>query len=149
MSDDRDDECGKIHPNLRDICRCERAGMTLEQCNRRRAAWGISAKGTIPEPVVEHKPMSTAGKIASFVSVTAQTVWRNVVYGEKMLTAEEMQPRLDICNACPSLVDSHCNHCGCSCLRENKVKWLNKLAHRTSECPIGKWGPVTQTDESA
>lgn len=146
MSDDRDDECGKIHPNLRDICRCERAGISIEQCNRRRAIWGIGPKVEIPEPVVEHKPMSTAGKIASFVSVTAQTVWRNVVYGEKMLTAEEMQPRLDICNACTDLeVGGNCRFCGCSCNKESKVKFMNKLAHRSASCAhptAPKWGPI-------
>ena len=134
------EDCKHVPPLVRDICECTRAGMTLEQCNRRRLGFDVPPLDSLPgkdaEPV---KPMTTTEKIASFAAVTAQTVWRYVVYGEGMLTEAEMQPRLDICLACPKLVDSHCSLCGCACQKENKVKWLNKIAHRSSSCPIGKW----------
>lgn len=140
------DECSRINQNLRDICRCERAGQTLDQCNRRRVAWGIPPLDAMPgsEPQDDPKPLNTAERIRSFAGVTAQTVWRFLVHNESMLTEEEMQPRLDKCNACPHLVNSHCNLCGCSCVRENKPKFLQKIAHRSASCPDDppRWGPL-------
>lgn len=146
MSDDRDDECGKIHPNLRDICRCERAGISLEQCNRRRHLWGLSALNTLPvddsppDSADDHRPMSIAERAMSFASVMIQSVYRNVVWKDGLLSEEQMQARLEICRSCPKLIDSHCLACGCRCVRENHSKWLTKIAHASAECPLKKWG---------
>lgn len=140
------DPCDKINVVLRDICRCERAGMTLDQCNRRRTAWGIKPLDAMPgEKAPEPpKPMTTTERIASFAAVSAQTVWRYVTFQSGMLTEEEMRPRLELCNACPKLVDGSCSLCGCSCKPDSKVRWLNKLAHRSSVCPDNppRWGAV-------
>lgn len=143
-----DDPCDKVNHNLRDICRCERAGMTLEQCNRRRVAWGVAPLVTMPSSEPDPppvKPMTTPEKIATFVSVTANTVWRYVTFQPGMLSKEEMQPRIDICLACPNLVDGHCSLCGCACNSENKPKFLSKLAHRASQCPDDppRWKAIT------
>ena len=99
-------ECDDVNPNVRDICACTRAGMTLTQCNHRRALWGKPALTQLPgdgpqEPVKNDvKPLTTIEKITSFAAVTAHTVWRVVTLRPGLLTDEEMQPRLDICNAC-------------------------------------------------
>lgn len=145
------DECDKVNPNLRDLCRCERSGQTLEQCNRRRLTFGVSPLLAMPgtEPpaaTIEPKSLTAFEKIKSFASVTAQTVWRFVAYNEAMLSEKEMQARLDICNACPRLQDGHCSLCSCSCQKENRVKFLSKLAHRSSVCPDDppRWGPMPQ-----
>lgn len=139
-----EDPCDKINQNLRDICRCKKAGLTLSQCNRRRVAWGIPPLSDMPDEQPEPlKPMSVVSRARSFASVTAQTVWRFVAHGEGMLSKAEMQPRLDACNACEHLKNGHCTICGCSCQTENKIAFLGKLAHRSASCPLPdpKWGP--------
>jgi hypothetical protein len=49
--------------------------------------------------------------------------------------------RYDLCMSCPSLIKStrQCKKCGC--LMHQKAK----LPH--AGCPLGKWGPVTQTED--
>lgn len=146
-------ECDSVNRNLRDICECTRAGMTLNQCNQRRLLWGLKpleSLGVSPyadEP--EQNPLTTAERIASFVSITAQTVWRMVRLQPGLLTDEQMQPRIDICAKCPHLVASHCELCGCKCQRENVSKFMNKLAHRDSVCPASppRWGKFVDDPE--
>lgn len=61
--------------------------------------------------------------------------------GFKVTTQEQLDARLEVCQACPywggttggQLVSSRCGKCGCSGL---------KLALATSKCPLGKWSPV-------
>lgn len=138
-------DCDAINPNVRDICECTRQGMTLEQCNRRRMIWGLPPLDSLPgteKPEPTQKPMTTAERVVSFLGVSCQTVWRAVTMRQGLLTNEQMQPRLDICNSCPELIDGHCRLCGCSCQRTNTVKWLEKIAHPDSVCPHDppKWG---------
>jgi len=134
-------DCDHINHNVRDICECTRGGMTLEQCNRRRVGFGVPPLAQLPglEPEPPQKPLTSAERVASFLGVTSQTVWRFVTMQPGLLSNEQMQPRLDICNACPELVDGHCRLCGCNCQRENKPKFLLKVAHPTAKCPAGKW----------
>lgn len=52
--------------------------------------------------------------------------------GMKHVDAEKQKERLDICAACPFIVEnSRCGKCGC--FLETKTKW------ESSTCPIGKW----------
>lgn len=135
-------DCDDIHRHVRDICECTREGLTLEKCNKRRALWGRAPLDALPEkeaPPVLVRSLTTGEKITSFLGVSAQTVWRYVTLRPGLLTNEEMQPRLDICNACPKLVDAHCTLCGCKCIAENTTRWMAKVAHPTAKCPIGKW----------
>jgi len=133
-------DCDSVNPNVRDICDCTRPGMTLLQCNQRRALWGLPpllAPGNTPEP--EPKPLTTIEKVTSFLGVSAQTVWRYVTMQPGLLTNEEMEPRLAICRACDRNVSNHCTLCGCACNPENKVKWMSRVAHPDAHCPIDKW----------
>jgi len=52
-------------------------------------------------------------------------------------TESEIEERLAICQACPHLVDHHCNLCGCACVETDQL--MNKLALATEACPLGKW----------
>lgn len=65
----------------------------------------------------------------------AMTRWAGS--GFEMRTQEEINERLVICQACPHLVNDHCNLCGCACVEKNQA--MNKLALKTESCPIGKW----------
>lgn len=51
----------------------------------------------------------------------------------EFLTDEEAKQRMDICSACPQLIQltKQCKECGCIM----PVKTKMKLA----ECPLGKW----------
>lgn len=48
-------------------------------------------------------------------------------------THEEQGSRMDICNACPELIDltKQCKKCGCIMPLKTKLK--------AAACPIGKW----------
>lgn len=151
-------ECDDVNPNVRDICACTRAGMTLTQCNHRRALWGKPALTQLPgdgpqepEAAQEAKLLTTVERVKSFVSITAQTIWRVVRLQPGLLTDEQMQTRIDICQQCPRLVAGHCELCGCNCQRENTVKFMNKLAHRDAACPDSppRWGKFQENSENS
>lgn len=141
-------DCDDVNPNVKDICECTRAGMTLAQCNNRRLLWGkppLESLGGLPPEMPVAAPLTTAQRVKSFVSITAQTVWRVVRLQPGLLTDEEMQPRIDTCLRCEHLsATGHCGLCGCSCQKENTVRFLNKLAHRGSECFDNppRWGKM-------
>lgn len=61
--------------------------------------------------------------------------------GPDSCTDDQIQSRLDICNGCDHYNDNACDLCGCRIVRENN--YMNKLAHKSSSCPINKWGPIT------
>jgi len=60
--------------------------------------------------------------------------------GFRRCSQEQIDARLAICQACPQLVNNHCSLCGCACVAENQL--VNKLALKSSECPIAKWGKL-------
>jgi hypothetical protein len=62
--------------------------------------------------------------------------------GFKMCSKKQISNRLAICQACPELVDGHCQKCGCACIEENIL--TNKLALKSESCPIGKWGRLDE-----
>lgn len=117
----------------------------MEQVNHRRRLWNVAPLDALPvKDAPVQRPLSTGERIVSFLGITAQTVWRAIKMEPWLLTEEEMQPRLDICNACVQLVDGHCNLCGCNCQAENGVKFMSKLSHKDASCPMDspKWGPL-------
>ena len=134
------DPCDGLSPDRRPICKCTKAGLTLDQCNRRRVAWGIPPLSQMPD----QPPLTTVQKAVSLTSTLMQTVWRHVTSGDGILSEPEIQARLDICKSCGHFDGQHCGLCGCSCQSANIPKWFNKLAHRSSVCPHDppKWGKV-------
>lgn len=67
----------------------------------------------------------------------AQAMARHAAGGFKRCSRREIASRLEVCKACPNLVDNHCALCGCACVAENQL--INKLALKTEACPLGKW----------
>ena len=45
--------------------------------------------------------------------------------------------RLSICQQCEHYSNSTCSQCGCSLVRDRN--YMNKLAQKSEQCPIGKW----------
>jgi len=67
----------------------------------------------------------------------ATAMARHAASGFKRRSKSEIKKRLDICQACPNLVDHHCTLCGCGCSADAAL--MNKLALVSEKCPIGKW----------
>ena len=136
------DPCDGLAPRFREICKCQN-GMTLEQCNKRRVAWGIVPLSEQPGPV-EQKPLTTVERVKSATATMIQTVWRYVSSGEGTLSNAEIEARLAICKTCDQFEKNHCKLCGCACQQANVSKWFNKLAHRSSVCPHDppKWNKI-------
>lgn len=76
-------------------------------------------------------------KVKNFATAAAG----HVAAGMPMASDEEIIRRHDICLACEHLVDNACTQCGCPVSR---VKgYVSKLSWADQECPIGKWGKVS------
>jgi hypothetical protein len=55
----------------------------------------------------------------------------------KKCSPEEIDQRFAICNSCEYYKNSTCEKCGCYAVRDSI--YMNKLAWKDQECPIGKW----------
>ena len=83
-----------------------------------------------------------AREFASVVSAT-------LISGGQFADEQQVLDRLQVCNSCPHFVptENKCSHCRCH-LTALADKWLsnlvNKLAHKQSACPMGKWGPIEE-----
>lgn len=56
-------------------------------------------------------------------------------------TEEQIISRHNICSQCEHFINGSCNLCGCMITRNKD--YANKLLWSDDECPIGKWGKVT------
>lgn len=83
------------------------------------------------------EPPSLIDKAFSMLSVTAGTVLEMFRGNPGLLPPSSIAGRLEHCNSCDSLQGGKCTRCGCC--TSGHQNWLNKLAHPTAECPIGKW----------
>ena len=67
----------------------------------------------------------------------ANAMARHAASGFTRCSNTTIEERLAICQACPNLVDHHCQLCGCACIADNQL--MNKLALASETCPLGKW----------
>ncbi len=106
--------------------------------------WNGVLVAVVSKSSPENQPkMGLLARAKSLLSVTTQTVLDKVQGGEGLLSPEQIQARLDICNTCPLLgANGKCSVCGCDC--NGRAEWLNKLAHPASECPASppKWNKI-------
>jgi hypothetical protein len=59
-------------------------------------------------------------------------------HNTKELCSEQViDYRLSICQQCEHYQDNTCSQCGCLLIRDRN--YLNKLANKNEECPVGKW----------
>lgn len=67
---------------------------------------------------------------------------RHVTNGLQRRTDAEVEAILDICQGCEFKIGDgqnfNCGKCGCQCAANNDI-FLNKLAWKSEQCPIGKW----------
>jgi hypothetical protein len=87
-----------------------------------------------------------AARGIQFFSVLADTLIRQ---GGELALEESIAKRLEICQACEKFrADTNrCGVCGCR-VRSAAVRDLvqnlgNKIAHKASSCPLGKWARET------
>jgi hypothetical protein len=76
-------------------------------------------------------------KVKNFAVASA----KHVAAGAPMASDEEIIRRHDICLGCEFLKDNACTKCGCPVVRAKQ--YVSKLSWADSECPVGKWGPVS------
>lgn len=93
--------------------------------NQYRSLWGMPPLSNSSPPIL----------ILGWNFASAITRW--TLAGMPRRTQAEIDERLAICQACPFLVDNHCNRCGCACVEQNQL--INKLALATEKCPENKW----------
>jgi hypothetical protein len=55
----------------------------------------------------------------------------------KKCSTEQIEERFSICSGCEFYKESTCEKCGCHTVRDQI--YMNKLAWKDQECPIGKW----------
>lgn len=75
-------------------------------------------------------------KTVAFLSA----VYDHISQGRTLLTKEQAQQRLTICEACPHFRKNKCTKCGCCATGESN--YFNKLAYPNQKCPEGRWGVV-------
>lgn len=69
----------------------------------------------------------------------ATALFRWTAAGFPTRSADEIEERLAICQACPLFRDGVCTHQLCGCNVGDPEQLLNKLSLRTEKCPEGRW----------
>lgn len=67
----------------------------------------------------------------------AQNVSMLAAKDDNLCETKEIEDRHKICLGCEFLQNSTCTQCGCNIVRDRV--FMNKLAHKTESCPMGKW----------
>lgn len=55
-------------------------------------------------------------------------------------SSEQIESRFAICASCEYYKNNSCEKCGCYLVRDQT--YMNKLAWKNQECPIGKWKSI-------
>lgn len=67
----------------------------------------------------------------------AHNVSKLVEKSNNLCDTKEIESRHQICLGCEFLQNQTCTRCGCNIVRDRV--FMNKLAHKTESCPMGKW----------
>lgn len=97
---------------------------------------GLTVLSNRPED--RPKLPSTARQVFNF----AKAVIEHVKAGARMVTAEQLEERLNICALCEHRAENRCSICGCYLLdaptgQGGKAEWADQA------CPLGKWLPIS------
>jgi hypothetical protein len=98
-----------------------------------------SGFGIVPENTQAGEAPGLLEKVKNFASAAAQ----HVAAGLPMASDDEIIRRHDICLGCEHLRDGACSLCGCPVSRV--AGYISKLSWADQSCPIGKWGPATDS----
>jgi hypothetical protein len=84
----------------------------------------------------DNQPPCLLKKVWNFTLASA----KHAVDGFRIVTRDELENRLAICEQCPLLVNQVCTHKDCGCgIRGDRGTFWSKLAWRSETCPDGKW----------
>jgi hypothetical protein len=121
--------------------RCRERGYTLDEvapCIVSQSGDTITVDVDHPAYPLRPKPgVSLLTKARNFATSAA----KHVAAGLPQATEEQVAARFAICQDCEHFDGKACRQCGCPVVREKK--FLSKLSWADSECPVGKWGPVS------
>jgi len=73
----------------------------------------------------------------------AKSAISHVSSGMPMCTEQEVIRRHGICTGCEHYQDNTCAQCGCPITRNRK--FISKLSWAGESCPVGKWGPASNS----
>jgi len=71
----------------------------------------------------------------------AASAARHLAAGMPRATEKQVAERFAICQTCEHFDGKACRQCGCPVVRARQ--YVSKLSWADSECPVGKWGPVS------
>jgi len=95
--------------------------------------------GYTPPPPKPAELPPLAERLANFAASAA----KHVAAGMPRATDEKIAERFAICQGCEFLSEGACSKCGCPVVRESR--FISKLSWASESCPVGKWGPATQS----
>jgi len=101
--------------------------------------------GTQPQPappLTRTDAPSFLQKVKNFAVASA----KHAAAGMPMASDEEIIRRHDICLGCEFLKNGACSKCGCPVVRTKQ--YVSKLSWADSECPVGKWGKESRSEDS-
>ena len=87
---------------------------------------------------------ASPGLLAKAVNFAASAA-AHVAAGLPRASQEEIERRFSLCKSCDRFDGRACTLCGCPIKRESKM--ISKLAWANESCPIGKWGPVGNSQQ--
>lgn len=124
--------------------KCELCGFEWNDNTTRRRCRKFDQKKERNKPYTTKedklKPPPLGRRLLNF----AKSVTLHTLRGNPTCTEEEILKRLEICKQCKLFkkYDDEtgvCTHDDCGCNIQSQQKYLNKLAWRDQECPIGLW----------
>ena len=75
------------------------------------------------------------------VKTFSKEIVKYVAAGSPVVSLEDYEERLEVCNTCPHLIKKN-QRCGkCGCLLQHKAKW------KTTDCPIHKCPDKEQQED--
>lgn len=102
------------------------------ECSRCGTVVSFSDKDEPPLFPCRNPLLGESHEIAKNVSVLAEKT-----ENQNLCEITEIENRHKICLGCEFLQNNTCVQCGCNIVRDRI--FMNKLAHKTESCPMGKW----------
>lgn len=90
-------------------------------------------------PIVD--PLKADLSDAEIIKAQALELKPDGLDSSNMCSEDQILTRYKQCGECDFFDHNTCTKCGCI-LVSNKI-YMSKLAWKTEQCPIGKWGPIS------
>lgn len=104
--------------------------------------------GIIPKNILhELQTPSFLNRVKNFGKAAVE----HIKHGSPKSSQEQINDRLEICKGCPLFrvlreepIQGMCTHTQCGCNITASQQFMNKLAWKDQQCPIGNWVNVDQ-----